>query len=310
MAHIFYLQHGGGLGDFYNYIYRYDNFHHLSRLKDGERALVFIQAHNPFTEEFFTLHERCEQIDLISFGYRGDWKTAIEAYRAAMEGKEIRATTEYQGNLLAVAGRYDLKTITDGLRCAFETPLRLRPKTEIAIPPSFEREVAKTPYIIIHSVAGESRRNIPDHLENAIIEALLTRTDYGVVLLGKNYVRFDHKERAYERWRAESRVMNLTGQLNVYETMRVVRRSLGAVCSHSSISMVSWHERIPQLLLYDKATARRHFTPFRAQDYSQIDWAWGVDLPLNVSATFEDYEERPDWYFNKFLKNVKQSTIY
>jgi hypothetical protein len=304
----FYLQHGGGLGDFYNYLYHYENYHELNKLKDGEKALVLLQAHNPSTEELFTLHPKSPQIDFINFGYHGSWEAALDAFNDAKVGK-IRTTLEYQGNLLEVANKYDFDTVKNGLEKALATPVY---KRKSFILPLFDNEfqyALDNPYIVFNSVSGESKRDIPEELEAELIDALLER-NIGVAILGKNYVRFERKERDYSKWESRPQFQNFVDKLNVFQTISIVRGAIGAICSHSAISLVSWHERVPQMLLYGKWSETHRFVPYKAGDISLAQWCFGAYLPYNMTLPFWNIEVVKKGYLDEFLRICKTKIVY
>jgi hypothetical protein len=298
-----YMQHGGGLGDFITWMYKFGNYELLNNLEG--RAVVLLQAHNPFAEELFTLHPKASQIDLISFGYHGSWSAATIAYANAINGR-IRDTKEYQGNLLEVSKNHTLQEVSGYLDKALTFPLVEREvSNKVSLfGNSCDRELYDIDYIVFGSGAGEAHRSISVEHERWLIEKCISR-GFAAVLTGRSYERFNRAERDYSEYEKNPMVVNLVDQLNVFQTIDLVRHAKGAICCHSFLSMVSWFEAIPQLLIYSKSAEDAHFNPYLVRgDERQYQWVWGATKFYNLSIAERYFDESKEEFFEKFLLNV------
>lgn len=301
---------GGGLGDIYHVIYQTTTAETLWQLSPSKRAVVLMQSHNPSAETFFTILPNSHRFEVINLGYHDSWEKGLKYFKDIKTRAALPKTDEYAGNFIANLSRYSVKFLEDCLQRAYNNPVTFRPNVTLTlpVPPSDVCVALKNaaPYIVLNSVAGLPERDIPLHLETEIIR-YFTERKIGVVVVGKNYTRQNRKERDYKMWQHNSFFLNLVDKVSVYDVMYLVRYAVGAVCCHSAVSMVSWHEKTPQLLLYDTDTERKHFLPYKNANlrYSQINWCFGVDYPYNLQMNFVKFEEKSAQVLDEFLSCLK-----
>lgn len=302
-----YQQYGGGLGDFYANLYMFQDLHDLEQMNEGDKAYIVAFFHNPTTEEFFTLHKKASQIELLNFGYYASVADAMKSVKVYQETGKLRDTKEYQGNLADFAKRYSYNEIDAIVKRAFATQRRVRNKNvPIPIPTNYMRiledERFSSPYVIVSGTAGEKSRDIPEEEELWIVNRL-QQLGYRVVIVGRDYERFD---KTFEREHSGDLVIDMRNKLNFWETIAVMRRAVGAVCSHSAISMLSWYERVPQLLLYGEDGLKNRFRPYQNGDFSVAFWCWGAYLPHNITIHQSEFRNNREAYLKKFISNTSK----
>jgi ADP-heptose:LPS heptosyltransferase len=69
--------------------------------------------------------------------------------------------------------------------------------------------------------------------------------------------------------------------LTVPGVCRLLQQSSGLVTTHSSLNILAWYLRKPQLLLYPPHTAAAHFSPT-----SDPRWSFGRDYPETTHCPF------------------------
>jgi hypothetical protein len=246
----YYLEYGGGLGDIFYQMFQHGSYHLLNTLQPTDRATVVLITHNPHARELFDYHPQAARIKVINPGY---WLP------------EEDATKRRQFGLPPV--RPELP--------AYAEPIEFYPS-----PADFKVIGCLTsqPYIVFSVSAGEPERDIPVELVRLLIKQTL---HYGFlpVFTGRNYERFSRSEYQPD---AEG-VCNLIDKLTVAGVAHVLKDAVGLVCCHSSLNILGWLLRKPQLLLYPLTTYQRHIQP---RDL----WAFGIDYPECRHALFENPE--------------------
>lgn len=302
-----FVQLGGGLGDIYDVMYQTTLFEDLWRLPPQKKSFILMQSHNPSAETFFTHLPYPERFEVVNLGYHDTWEKGLTYFENVQTGRTPLKKDEYEGNFAPYLSRYTREFLEKALSIAYSQPIVLRSKSQLTLPVP-ENDVCfalskSEPYIVLHASAGLPNRSIPKHLVHKIIRFFYEQK-IGVIAVGKTYERQNRIEYQYGAWKNNPYFINLIDKLSVYDTVYLLRNAVGAVCCHSSVSMVSWHEKIPQLLLYDRETELRHFSKNIAQQYVNKNWNFGASFPYNMSMNFDNFERNSDFYLFAFVKKL------
>jgi SAM-dependent methyltransferase len=248
----YYLEYGGGLGDIFYQLFQDGSYQSLEELRPEDRVSVALITHNPHVRELFEFHPKASQIDLRDCGY---WTPEQDAEMRRRLDLPDGATTPPPAS-------------SPGALTFYPSPSDLA-----------ELRQLETRHFVVFSVsAGLSERNVPGEL----VEELAARVRaQGLlpVFVGRSYERFDRRE--YEPGAGVA--LNLIDRLSVPGVARAVGAAAGVVCCHSSVNILAWLLRKPQLLLYPASAYSRHIAP-------RDQWAFGVDFPECRHAQFDDAE--------------------
>jgi len=134
---------------------------------------------------------------------------------------------------------------------------------------------AGRPIVVLSASAGDIHRNLPLGLVKRITAHLL---DAGccVCAVGRNYTLGNRREQP-----APAGAIDCIDRLSVPGACELMRLAGGAVLGHSSLNIIGWFLRKPQLLLYPDDVGARHFGKQRTR------WSFGRDYPGTTSATFD-----------------------
>lgn len=258
----YYAQFGGGLGDVFHQIFTGPYWHLLRDLLPEDRVRCALICHNPYARELFEWHPKRAQIDLLDLGYWG-WN----------EDREKRE-------------KYNLPY--SPIDPPFSTgPIDFYISNEEAMKlAEFRQQMAGKPYVLFSATAGQEDRTFP---HNLAMELLTFLTGYvRVVIVGRNYIRLQRQQ----EWRA-SDLLDLKYSANVFDMVdafsvpgvaNLLIGSAGLVTCHSSLNLLGWHLRKPQLLLYPESVRQRHFlTPDGC--------SFGIQYPETVHSLYENYSQ-------------------
>jgi hypothetical protein len=247
----YYVEFGGGLGDVFQQIYERGHYNALLRLGRDDGCHVALICHNPHVTELFDQHPSADRLTVKLYGY---WLGAEDAAQRARHG-------------LPAAGT------------AAAPPSVLGPVTFYPAPDDFRtlRQLDQgKPYVVFSATAGLSERDLPPGVVRQA-HAAVVAAGLLPVYVGRDYQRFGRREQP-----AVAGGVDLINRLGVAGVARLVQGAAGVVCCHSSVNMLAWYERRPQLLLYPPSSKARHFD-------RRDQWAYGADFPECVHGTFEQF---------------------
>ncbi len=255
-----YLEYGGGLGDVFNQMHINNSYNLLLLMPEGDTAEVVTISHNPAVKELFVNHPRSADIHLRSFDY---WLCRDDAAKRREHGLPT------SGAVWRVAAQ--------------PGPLKFFPW------PSDEEIIASLPkpFVVIAATAGQFDRDIIQQQRDRIMVQILD-AGYPVVIVGRNYERHGRKEfrKVESMFRYHDNVIDLVDRLTVGGTAQLLQKSAGMVACHSSLNILGWHLRVPQLLVY----------PVTVQDHlvAGNEWGFGCRYPETVTLRMEDFGMRAE----------------
>ncbi len=272
----FYVEFGGGLGDIFQQIYQNGEYAALERLGPGETATIALITHNPYVQELFAEHSKKAQLDVRAVGY---WLPEDDE-----------------------AGRARFGLPGGAERHAWRLPSR--GGTVVFYPTAADQEVLRSvarrrreegkPLVVFSLSAGEPYKSVPRLLVPRLVEAVAAAGGLPV-FVGRTYER-NFREEQKGPWLAEG--IDLIDRLSVPGTATLVQQAAGVVCCHSSINMLAWMERKPQLLLYPRSLYETFIRP-------RTQWAVGIDYPETVHGQFDDVGTP---LMERFLMTVESAT--
>jgi O-methyltransferase len=251
---LYYLEYGGGLGDIFNQIYNRSDYRGLMDLGVSDRAIVALICHNPFAKELFAWHPKRQQLDVRPLPYWPPSENAVNRRRYRLGGAQLNAI--------------------------HDRPVSFYPSDHDHQLLDKVRHLSRgRPLIVLAASAGLPERNIPATLLDRTVAQLLA-SDTVVVAVGRNYERHGRCELIPE----SGQVLNYVDQLSVPGTAELVRSANGLITTHSSMNILGWHLRIPQLLVYPPSVVERHFKNGRDE------WSFGLDWDITFHSTFDDLD--------------------
>ena len=271
----YYLEFGGGLGDIFQQIYQGGEYAALERLAPGETVTVALVTHNPYAQELFAHHPKRAQLDVRALGYWLPEQDAENRRRLALPGGGAREA-------LRVPRRGDA--------------VRFYPSAadEEVLASIAQRAAGEGRPVVVFSLsAGEPYKSIPRLLVPPLVDAV-TAAGCLPVFVGRTYER-NFREELKGPWL--TRGIDAIDRLSVAGTARLVQQASGIVTCHSSINMLGWMERRPQLLLYPRALYDTFIRP-------RTQWAIGIDYPETVHGLFDDCNGR---MLERFLMTVESA---
>ncbi len=260
MARRYYLEFGGGLGDIFQQMYQHGAYAALDRLRDDETATIALVTHNPFAQELFAEHPKKGQLDVRALGY---WLPEDDERHRRTHGLPL---TPQDRRALAPPP-------CGGPVTYYPTAADREALRSVAA----AREAARTPLVVFSLSAGEPYKSIPRVLVPRLVSAV-SAAGCLPVFVGRTYER-NFREELKGPWLAGG--LDLIDRLSVPGTAWLVQQAAGVVCCHSSINMLAWMERRPQLLLYPRSLYETFIRP-------RTQWAVGIDYPETVHGLFDD----------------------
>jgi ADP-heptose:LPS heptosyltransferase len=270
-----YVEFGGGLGDVFSQIYSRGDYRALSRIPDGERVSVGLVTHNPHVRELFENHPNRHKIDLHEFGY---WLPPHDAERRAALGVPVfRWAPAVAGSKVEFYPTTNDYAVCDGAKSVLGSGV-----------------TQTTRYVVVAMGAGTSARNLPDDSVKPLAR-IVSEAGYRVVQVGRNYQR-DGK--SPEPYLDESVVYrSLIDRLSVPGTAHFLSNAKALITAHSALSILAWHMRIPQLLLYPESVSQRHFQRSDPWSFGAFDPELSV---ITAHGSFRDHA-RANEKFLSFL---------
>jgi len=263
----YYLEFGGGLGDVIQQIFQDGRYAIFDELGPNDSAAVSLICHNPHAHELFSYHPHIDRIEIRSFGY---WTPEEDCVMRPKHGLP---------------------------RPPWYRPRKWAPKfypAETDLP-----NLCGIPFqkVVVFSIsAGLSERSVPAKIVGRL-SSLATSLGFLPVFVGREYERQGRKETRIDL----PGTLDLVNMLTVPGVAELVKKSCGVVCCHSSINILAWHLRVPQLLLYPPSVLERHIS-------KRDQWAFGIDYPECVHGLFED--EDLESKANRFFLECKKKTLH
>lgn len=266
----YYIEYGGGLGDVLHQMYQnfsYNVLDHLGRFDTAEISLI---THNPHVVELFKWHPNAGKITVTDYGY---WSPAQDAEKRK------------QHNLPPHGANGQLPV--------FPGPIKFYPDPE-------EQHLVdmlkgRRGYFVMSAAAGLQERSIPDEIIDKIL-FYFSGCGMPMVAIGRNYERHGRKEREFGPM-SELFIFNMIDRLSVPGTAAIVQNSLGVICCHSSMSILSWQEQKPTLLLYPQSVKEKHIN-------NRDQWVFGIDYPTTVHAEFSEFTTEYLLKFSDIMRNA------
>lgn len=268
------LEFEGGLGDVFYQMFHRGAYNILRDLEPTDEAAVTLICNNPFASELFAIHPKASQINIQSFEY---WPITEDAEKRV------------EFNLPPVGRNFKLPEKDDAII------FYPSPSDQTAL-----NSLTSTPYLVLSASAGLPYKNVPREAADAIIEIILDRTQFSIVVVGRTYSRTD----VYGNNRFEydppcrPRVINLVDQLSVPGMAVLVQNSRGVITGHSACGILGWLLRKPQLLLYPNCHVDKFIKPT-----PRTLWAFGIDRYHTVHGTLEE-DAKP--LTNKFISRLTE----
>ena len=270
-----YVEFGGGLGDVFNQIYFADDYCALSRIPDGKRVCVGLVTHNPYVRELFDNHPNRCKIDLREFGY---WRPDRDAEKRAELG-----IPEFLATIVVPRSKVEFyPTAADYEACSEE------------IHDSRPVGARASPYVVVAMCAGQSERNLP--VESATrLARIAGECGHVVMQVGRNYQRTG---RSSEPCLDPSVVhRSLIDRLTVPGTAHLLSKAKALITAHSALSILAWHMRIPQIVLYPESVGQRHFQKCDPWSFGAFDPELS---PITAHGLFSDHRSATE-KFRSFL---------
>lgn len=255
-----YLEYGGGLGDVFNQLHIRNSYNLLLFMPEGDTVELVTISHNPAVKELFVNHPRSADINLRSFDY---WLCRDDAAKR-------------REHALPASGAVWRVPAQPGPLKFFPTPGDLE---VIASLPK--------PFVAVAATAGEFDRDIiPQQRDRIMVQ--VEEAGYHLALVGRNYDRHGRKEfrKQDSMFRYHDNVSDLVDRLTVGGTAYLLQQAAGMVTCHSSLNILGWHLRLPQLLVY----------PVIVQDHlvAGNEWGFGCRYPETTTLRMEDFGMRAE----------------
>jgi len=252
-----YMEFGGGLGDIFQNIYVYGAYRFLDKMPEGDRATITLITHNPFAQQIFDNHPRAKDITVRNLGY---WSPAEDSEKRRDHGLP---PPPHPG---AYPHRFE--------------PIRFYPTfMDVEYIRILER---RRSYLVIAPSAGLPDRDIPMGIALEVVETFMAR-GISVVQVGRNYDRHGRKELRLQIGSNDhpGEFWDFVDGLSVPGVAELLRGSLGLITCHSSVSMLAWYMRKPNLLLYPESVRDGHFA-------KKDQWSFGANYKETVHGCFND----------------------
>jgi hypothetical protein len=270
-----YLEFGGGLGDIFNQMYLRFQYNILADLGPKDNARVGIISHNPFIGELFRWHPKRSQMEIIECGYWHQSDEAVNRIKWNLPALGFCPLPEKKGPIEFHISDIEQNTLNKLLGSLGKT------------------------FVVISAAAGLPDRNLPDSILASVFKLGL---DCPLVLVGRNYERCGRREvdpaRIVELLNNDRAtcVHNVVDQFSVPAIAKLVQASSGIITCHSALSILGWHLRKPQLLLYPESVRVRHFI-------TKDEWSFGSAFAETVHGTFDEYSEMLAIRFFNLIKS-------
>ncbi len=223
------LEFGGGLGDVLDQCYHKGAYGVLDRLRPEDTATVHLVTHNPFARELFLHHPKATQITVLDHGY---WQPGND------HGERLARKMPPAGMNAKLPTGPEVVTFYPN------------PESSVLL----DSWIGK-PYVVLSAGAGTADRSIPGLVLRRIVAEWSDLSTVPLVAVGRNYER---TERTSEPFVDHQQVTQLVDQLDVPGVCKLIQHSAGLITCHSSMSILAWRLRLPNLLVYPKAVWEKH----------------------------------------------------
>jgi hypothetical protein len=272
----YYIEFGGGLGDIFYQMYSSGKYSSLQNLENADTAVIALITHNPFASELFQFHPQKARFEVRSPGY---WLPEHDATNRRIHGLPPFAPAQFDPGPAPCHGPVTFYPSADDVDLIARILEEARSRG--------------APIIVFAVSAGEPFKDIPVELVPRLVAAVRGAGALPV-FVGRRYERNGRRELMGA---CLSGGIDTIDRLTVPGTAMLVQQAAGVVCCHSSINMLAWMERKPQLLLYPASIFENFIRP-------RTLWALGVDYPETVHGLADHYG---DSMMDRFLRSVESS---
>jgi predicted SAM-dependent methyltransferase len=278
-----------GLGDVINTIYKTKNYTILDTIT--KKTHVVIRSHNPFIEELFLNHPKRHLMIINNITYL-EPRNVNYMYHNVEYGRELYNRLGLDASKAIRSSFVDEPVFTQD---QLEKPVFYCSKEDQALLQSIKLTGKK--YVVFQPGAGTPNRNLPENVVLSAIDYFISK-DYLVVIIGKSYTRalksgaelvrnVEHEKESFPflvKLKGNSNVIDLVDtSITVPGTIELVKNSNFFFGSHSSMNLVAWYNRIPNVILYDGITKKNHF--------ERVDqWSFGQVYKETRHGLFQDYD--------------------
>lgn len=279
-----------GLGDIINAIYKTKNYTILDTIT--KKTHVVIRSHNPFVEELFLNHPNRHLMIINNISYL-EPKTVDYMYHDISYGRQLYERLGLDPSKILSS---DFVKETSFTAEQLEKPVFYCSKDDYSLLKAVRASAKK--YVVFQPGAGTPNRNLPENILHSAIDYFSSR-GYLVVIIGKSYTRAlrtrssivpnaEHEKESFdylESIKNNASVLDLVDtSVTVPGTIELVKGCSFFFGSHSSMNLVAWYNRIPNIILYDSVTKKGHF--------ERVDqWSFGQNYPETKHGLFGDYKE-------------------
>lgn len=246
-----YVEFDGGLGDIFLRIFLNDEYRAIQQLPAQDHVQISLITNNPFAYELFEWHPKSQQMDVAVYP---PWSPEEDKARRAQYGLPKKR-----------------KLMPPG------------PEAVEFYTSSGDRELLyllrEQPYFVI-AAGGDEARAFPESIISMVFNEAAALQTY-LVGVGRNYPEERAKRREPDIPQGDYAI-DLIDQLSVPGTAKLVERSAGVICTHSSICHLAWMLNKPVLLLYPRPVYEKHILSARS------GYTRGLDRPSTRHALFEE----------------------
>lgn len=277
-----------GLGDVINTIYKTKNYTALETIT--KKTHVVIRSHNPFIEELFLNHPNRHLMIINNITYL-EPKTVDYMFHGIDYGRPLYERLGLDPSKVIVSDFIKEPNFTSD---QLEKPVFYCSKDDYSLLKTIHLTGKK--YVVFQPGAGTPDRNLPENILYSAINYFSSK-GYLVVIIGKSYTRAlkwknsivpkaQHEKESSHYLRNikdNTNVLDLVDtSLSVPGTIELVKGSSFFFGSHSSMNLIAWYHRIPNIILYDSGTKSRHFE-------RPDQWSFGQVYPETKHGLFNEY---------------------
>lgn len=266
----------GGLGDVINHIYWLSCYKDLEIQKEGRKTVVIISCHNPHAIELLKWHPNAEKMTIFNVGFIPSIKSPEWRVEKGLSKDCCTHRPAPRGSLTFYPSKEDLDLL------------------------SSVGDLSKV--VVLAPTAGTPERNIPAGIA-ASIERDTIGAGFTPLFIGKTYKHHSSArgvDSTVEIKPSRPESISLFGKLSVPGTAELLKRVAGAVCTHSSMALLSWHLNKRTFLVYNEFV-KKTYVPLGPGGY-----LFGLPRPGNDGAEFSEYSSER---YKKFLEGLRSESI-
>lgn len=287
----YYAKICGGLGDCIRTAFCSGILYFMNKLKDNETMLLIIASHNPGSIELFDNFKDKKNIAIINCGY---WLHKNEPDKIAKFKLPDNKYSLTHINKNRYRKKYfAFRDINHACYKFDQIDFKLNNK--------YINKLIGKKYIVMSTVAGAEKRNLPVDIVNKIINVLQKKYKILIVYIGKNYNHISNSGKNLDDVVEKAPVIDstdnynfnkdllvdLTDKADVLTTIELVRNSVGLVAPHSSLMLIAWTYFKPCLLLYPQIVLdKHHLNTGNDKFYNE-----GINWATTVHSLFDDFDE-------------------